>query len=52
VESEFPMVNRIGDGKSLTVTRSRYGKDEEACQGIVVGGEWPGGIPHGDPWWR
>jgi hypothetical protein len=38
VESEFPVVNRIGDEKCSTVMRFRYGKDEEACQGIVVGG--------------
>jgi hypothetical protein len=31
-------MNRIGDEKSSTVTRFRYVKDEEACQGIVVGG--------------
>jgi hypothetical protein len=31
--------DRIGDEKCSTMTRFRYGKDEEACQGIVVGEE-------------
>jgi hypothetical protein len=31
-------MNRVGDEKCSIVMRFRYGKDEEAFQGIVVGG--------------